>query len=87
MAACWVVAAGPATSFFFPSRRFEAAGLEESYANHRHQGVSMIPVHDLPRSGRAQVLLELLVRLFTDPSGLMAAASILIGVSAGRFDT
>jgi hypothetical protein len=26
---------------FFPSRRFEAAGLEEGVRNHRHQGVSM----------------------------------------------
>jgi len=26
---------------FFPSRRFEAAGLEECVGDHGHQGVSM----------------------------------------------
>jgi len=31
---------GPAI-LFFPSRRFEAAGLEEGVRNHRHQGMSM----------------------------------------------
>jgi hypothetical protein len=31
---------GPAI-LFFPSRRFEAARLEEGVRDHRHQGVSM----------------------------------------------
>ena len=32
-------------------------------------------------------LLELLVGLFTDPPGLIVAASVLMVASAGRFDT
>jgi hypothetical protein len=31
---------GPAT-LFFPSRCFEAAGLEKGIGDHRHQGMSM----------------------------------------------
>ena len=60
---------GPA-SLFFPSRCFEAAGLEKGVGDHRHQGMSM-----QPRPGSTfevvepKLLLELLVRLFTDPSG------------------
>ena len=55
---------------FFPSRCFEAAGLEEGVGDHRHQGMSM-----QSRPGSAfevvepKLLLELLVGLFTDPSG------------------
>ena len=57
---------GPPTSFF-PSRCFEAAGLEEGVGDHRHQRVS---VQTGPRSTfevvEAEFLLELLMRLFTD---------------------
>ena len=31
---------GPPT-LFFPSRGFEAAGLEEGVGDHRHQGISV----------------------------------------------
>jgi len=55
---------------FFPSRCFEAAGLEKGVGDHRHQRVSM---QTGPRSTfevvEAEFLLELLMRLLTDPSG------------------
>ena len=60
---------GPPT-LFFPSRCFEAAGLEEGVGNHRHQRVS---VQSGPGSTfeviEAEFFLELLMRLLTDPSG------------------
>lgn len=60
---------GPPT-LFFPSRCFEAAGLEERVGDHRHQRVS---VQTGPGSTfevvEAEFLLELLMRLLTDPSG------------------
>lgn len=55
---------------FFPPRCFEAAGLQEGVGDHRHQGVSV-----QARPGPAlemvepEFLLELLMRLFADPSG------------------
>ena len=56
---------------FFPPRCLEAAGLKESEGDHRHQGVSMEP---RPGSAfeviEAEFLLELLMSLLTDPSGL-----------------
>lgn len=71
---------------FFPSCCFDAAGLEEGVSDHRHQGMS---VQSGPGSAfevvQPKLFLELLVRLFTDPS--VAAASLLIVTSAGRFDT
>ena len=55
---------------FFPSRGLEAAGLEEGIGDHGHQGVSVQPE---PGSAfevvEAKLLLELLMRLFADPSG------------------
>ena len=61
---------GPAT-VFFPSRGFEAAGLQKGVGDHRHQSV---PVQAGPGSAlemvEAKLLLELLMRLFADPSGL-----------------
>jgi hypothetical protein len=59
----------PADSFF-SSRCFEAAGLEDGIGDHGHQGVSVQPG---PGSAfkvvKAELLLELLMRLLTDPSG------------------
>ena len=61
---------GPPT-LFFPSRCFEAARLEKGVSDHRHQGMSM---QAGPGSAfeviEAEFLLELLMRLFADPSGL-----------------
>lgn len=61
---------GPPT-LFFPSRSFEAAGLEKGVSDHCHQGVSM---QARPGSTfeviEAEFFLELLMRLFADPSGL-----------------
>ena len=61
---------GPGT-LFFPSRGLEAAGLNERVGDHRHQGVS---VQARPGSSfemvETEFLLELLMRLFTDPSCL-----------------
>ena len=61
---------GPAT-LFFPSRCFEAAGLEEGVSDHGHQGVSVQPG---PGSAlevvEAEFLLELLMRLLADPTRL-----------------
>ena len=55
---------------FFPSRCLEAAGLKECIGDHGHQGVSVQPG---PGSAfevvEAELLLELLMRLLTDPSG------------------
>ena len=55
---------------FFSSRCFEAAGLAEGVGDHGHQGVSVYPG---PRSTfevvEAELLLELLMRLLTTPSG------------------
>ena len=55
---------------FFSSRCFETAGLEEGVGDHGHQGVSVYPS---PGSTfevvEAKLLLELLMRLLTDPSG------------------
>jgi len=60
---------GPPT-LFFPSRCFEAAGLEKGVSDHRHQGMSM---QASPRSAfemiEAEFLLELLMSLFANPSG------------------
>jgi hypothetical protein len=60
---------GPPT-LFFPSRCFEAARLEKGVSDHRHQGVSM---QARPGSAfeviEAEFLLELLMRLFANPSG------------------
>lgn len=56
---------------FFSSRGLEAAGLEEGVSDHCHQGVSM---QSRPGSAfeviETKFLLELLVCLFTDPTGL-----------------
>lgn len=56
---------------FFPSRCLEAAGLKEGVGDHCHQGVS---VQSCPGSAfkviETKFLLELLMRLFTDPTGL-----------------
>ena len=55
--------------FFFLPRCLEAAELEEGVGDHGHQGVSM---QSRPRSAfevvEAEFLLELLMRLLTDPS-------------------
>lgn len=65
----WSVAAA-VLRLFFPSRCFEAAGLEERVGDHRNQRVS---VQTGPGSifevVEAEFLLELLMRLLTDPSG------------------
>src|SRR5512136_470580 len=58
---------GPPT-LFFPPRLLEAAGLEEGISDHGHQSMS---VQADPGSTlvviEAEFLLELLMRLFTDP--------------------
>src|SRR5450631_3249624 len=55
---------GGPPALFFPSRCFEAAGLEEGVGDHGHQGVSVQPG---PGSTfevvEAKLLLELLMRL------------------------
>ena len=65
---------------FFPSRCFEAAGLEEGVGDHRHQRVSM---QSRPGSTfevvEPKLLLELLVSLFTDPPGLYRGSERLDG--------
>src|ERR1700691_1141644 len=65
---------------FFPSRCFEAAGLEEGVGDHRHQRVSM---QSRPGSTfevvEPKLLLELLVSLFTDPPGLDRGSERLDG--------
>ena len=65
---------------FFPSRCFEAAGLEEGVGDYRHQRVSM---QSRPGSTfevvEPKLLLELLVGLFTDPSGLDRGSERLDG--------
>ena len=62
---------GGSPILFFPSRCFEAAGLEKGVGDHGHQGVSVEPS---PGSTfevvEAEFLLELLMRLLTDSSGL-----------------
>ena len=78
---------GPGT-LFFPSRCGEAAGLEEGVGDHCHQCVSVQP---RPRPAlevvEAEFLLDLLMRLFAEiHRALMAPASVLIDVSAGRFE-
>ena len=57
--------------FFSPSRRFEAAGLQEGVGDHGHKACRC-----RPRPGstfevvEAEFLLELLMRLLADPSRL-----------------
>ena len=61
---------GPET-LFFPSRCFEAAGLEEGVGDHRHECVTM---KALPGPAleviKAKLFFQLLVRLLADPSRL-----------------
>jgi hypothetical protein len=56
---------------FFSARSFETTGLKKGVSDHRHQGVSM---QADPGSAfemiEAKFFLELLMRLFADPSGL-----------------
>jgi hypothetical protein len=72
---------------FFPSRRFEAAGLKEGIRDHGHQGGSVQPG---PGSAfevvKAKLLLELLMRLLANPSGFDRGGERL-EARAGRFDT
>ena len=60
---------GPPT-LYFPSRCFEAAGLEKGISDHCHQGMSMQtgpgPAFEVIE---AEFFLELLMRLLADPSG------------------
>ena len=55
---------------FFSACSFETTGLKKGASNHRHQGVSM---QADPGSAfemiEAKFFLELLMRLFTNPSG------------------
>lgn len=61
---------GPAT-LFFPSRSLEAAGLQKGIGDHRHQCVSVQSRPGPPlEMVEAKLLLELLMRLFANPSGL-----------------
>jgi hypothetical protein len=56
---------------FFPSRSLEAAGLQEGVGDHRHQRVSVKTRPGPPlEMVETKLLLELLMRLFADPSGL-----------------
>ena len=63
---------------FFPPRGFKAAGLEEGVGDHRHQCVSMQtgpgPTFEVIE---AEFLLELLMRLLTDPSGFDRGGELL----------
>ena len=62
---------GGSPSLFFSARSFETTGLKKGVSDHRHQGVSM---QADPGSAfemiEAKFFLELLMRLFADPSGL-----------------
>ena len=62
---------GGSPSLFFSARSFETKGLKKGISDHRHQGVSM---QADPGSAfemiEAKFFLELLMRLFGDPSGL-----------------
>src|ERR1700690_758637 len=68
--ACMLGCGGGPPILFFPSRCFEAAGLEEGIGDHGHQGVSG---ESGPGSTfeviEAKFLLKLLMRLLTNPSG------------------
>lgn len=73
------------SGFSFPTRYFEAAGLQEGERNHAHEGVS---VKSLPRSPleviEAELVLQLLIGLLADPLGFDGTGHLLERVSAGR---
>lgn len=61
---------GPGT-LFFPRRGLEAAELKERVGDHRHQGMSVQADPGSPfEMVQPEFLLELLMRLFTNPSCL-----------------
>lgn len=63
---------------FFPPRCDEAAGLEEGVGDHCHQDVSVQPgPRPVLEVVEAEFLLELLMRLFADPSCLDGAGERL----------
>src|SRR3990167_4377007 len=62
---------------FFPTRCPEATGLQEGERDHAHEGMS---VKSLPRSPleviEAELFLQLLMGLLTDPAGLDCASQL-----------
>ena len=70
---------------FFPSRGGKAAGLQEGMGDHRHQGVSVKTRPGPPlEMVEPQLLLELLMCLFADPSGLDSSGERLEAGVAGQ---
>ena len=62
---------GGPPAIFFPPRCFEAAGLEKGVSDHRHQGVSVQAGQGVAFEViEAEFLLEVLMRLLANPSGL-----------------
>ena len=70
-----------------PLGLLEPLGLEESERDHAHEEVS---TQTLPRQPfevvEAKLLLELLIGLLANQRALMAPASCLTGISAGRLE-